>query len=67
MVAVPVSRSGNGLELGRERRLFAIPDDANFMDVAPDGQRFVMTTAPYAAGQTLRVLTNWQSRLPQAR
>ena len=67
MVSVPVSRSDTGLELGRERRLFRIPDDADFLAIAPDGQRFVMTTAPYAAGQTIRVLTNWQSRLPQGR
>ena len=67
IVSVPVSRSGSGLELGREQRLFRIPDDATFLDVAADGQRFVMTTAPYAAGQTISVLTNWHSRLPRGR
>jgi hypothetical protein len=56
------------LELGREQRLFPI-HASNFgsMDIAADGQSFVVTTAPYAAGQTIRVLTQWHSRLPAGR
>jgi hypothetical protein len=65
VVAVPVTQTADGLALGRERRLFSIQAlGIGFIDIALDGQSFVMTSAPYAAGQTLRVLTDWQSRLP---
>ncbi len=67
LVAVPVTQTGDGLELGRESRMFAVTmtDFAfRFLDIAADGQSFIIRTAPYAEGQTLRMLTHWQSRLP---
>jgi len=65
VVAVPVTQSGNGLDLGRERRLFPVSQvNTGFMDVSSDGQRFVVTGAPYAERQPLRILTNWYARLP---
>ena len=68
VVAVPVAQVDGGLELGREQRLFPIHAPSfGFMDIALDGQSFVITTAPYAEGQTLRVLTNWHSRLQVGR
>ena len=68
VVAVPVTQVDDGLELGRERRLFEIQlTSFGSMDIAADGQSFVITTAPYAERQTIRVLTNWHSRLPGGR
>ncbi len=68
VVAVPVTQTGDGLELGRQQRLFPVQTpEFGFMDIASDGQRFVIRNAPYAEGQTLRVLTNWHSRLPAGR
>ena len=59
---------GDGLDRGREERLFPVQVGTfGFMDIAPDGQSFVITTSPYADGQTIRVLTNWHSRLPAGR
>jgi hypothetical protein len=44
-----------------------VPTAVNALAVvpAPDGNRFVVTEAPYAQLQTLHVLTNWSSRLPR--
>jgi len=33
------------------------------MAVTGDGRRFLVTEMPFAAGQSLRVLTNWTARL----
>jgi hypothetical protein len=33
------------------------------MGAAPDGNRFVVTEAPFAGRQALHLLTNWPTRL----
>ena len=63
-MAVPVAQVDGGLELGREQRLFPIHEPSfGFMDIAADGQSFVITTAPYAEGQTVRVSVQIDSGL----
>jgi hypothetical protein len=33
------------------------------MAMTPDGDRFLVAEYPYAAGQTIHLLTNWQERI----
>jgi Tol biopolymer transport system component len=67
VVAIPVTLGAETASVGSAATLFTIagvPRSVNPAVVpAPDGQRFVVTEAPYAQDQTLHVLTNWTSRL----
>ena len=62
LYAVPVKPAGSGLVFGTPVPLFRGPNLTDW-DVMPDGQQFVVVDEPYAAAQTLRVLTNWTARL----
>jgi Tol biopolymer transport system component len=68
VMAVPVALQGETVSLGSAVTLFTITPVPRAVNAAaavpsPDGQRFVVTEAPYAHDQTLHVLTNWTSRL----
>jgi hypothetical protein len=43
--------------------LFRLPPNHGRVAMAPDGDRFLVAEYPYAAGQTIHVLTNWQERI----
>ena len=70
VIAIPVTPQADTPSVGSAVTLFTItpvPTAVNALAVvpAPDGNRFVVTEAPYAQLQTLHVLTNWSSRLPR--
>ena len=52
--------------VGPPVKLFTLSEanDTSAMAVTGDGRRFLVTEMPFAAGQSLRVLTNWTARLP---
>jgi Tol biopolymer transport system component len=70
LMAVPVKASGDRLDIGVPRRLFAIHPrprarlDAYPYDVSPDGQRFVVNTLiDDATSNTITVVLNWMDGL----
>jgi Tol biopolymer transport system component len=63
VMAVPVDTRGESVTTGRPVALFRPSVDQASLQMAPDGNRFLVTELPYAAGQTIRVLTNWRERL----
>ena len=54
---------GEGLTLGPLRTLFKLPTGDGGFSPSPHGNEFVVNELPFAKGQTLRVLTNWEKRL----
>ena len=64
LISIPVTENGDVLTLGKPVELFAMPGSwAGSWAASPDAMRFVLADAPRAARQSLRVLTNWESRL----
>jgi serine/threonine protein kinase/Tol biopolymer transport system component len=68
VTAMPVTLQAETASVGAAVTLFTITPvpravNADAAVPAPDGQRFVVTEAPYAQEQTLHVLTDWTSRL----
>jgi Tol biopolymer transport system component len=68
LMTVGVTRIGATIQLGKPTALFRLPTDASggfAASVAPnkDHTRFVVVEAPRADRQTVRVLTNWETRL----
>ncbi len=55
--------ASGGLTLGAPTTLFKLPAGDGSFTVNGDGSQFVAREQPFAAGQTLRVLTNWEKRL----
>ncbi len=55
--------AGEGLTLGPLRTLFKLPTGDGSFSPSPHGNEFVVQELPFAKGQTLRVLTNWEKRL----
>jgi len=62
--AIPITPAGDGVILGAPQTLYRLPAGDGTFTVNADGTEFVVTETPFAAGQTLRVLTNWEARLP---
>ena len=60
---VSVTPAGNGVVLGPPTTLFKLPVGDGSFDVNADGTEFILNESPFAQGQTLRVLTNWDRRL----
>jgi hypothetical protein len=67
VMAVPVGLQSDSATAGTPVMLFTIPpipsSAVNGVAVSADGNRFVVTEAPFTRGQTLHLLTNWPSRL----
>ena len=65
MMAVEAKGKGNSFEVGRSQTLFAIPANPFSItyDVAPDGQRFVMSAVPEEENLPLTVMFNWTAKL----
>jgi len=71
MFAISVEPRGQGLTLGRRRKLFDIPPgrrgDADFLahDLSPDGTRFLMTRVahPELSRRRIDVILNWSDRI----
>jgi hypothetical protein len=58
-----VDARGDSLSAGQPTPLFRLPAHHGAVSVAPDAERFLIQEYPYQAGQTIRVLTNWQERI----
>jgi hypothetical protein len=61
--AVAITPSGDTVAIGATTPLFMTPPGADAITVNPTGTEFDVTEQPFAAGQTLRVLTRWDARL----
>jgi serine/threonine protein kinase/Tol biopolymer transport system component len=62
--AYPIVPSEHSAQAGTPQTLLSAPD-ALGVTVSGDGNLIVVLEQPYAAGQTLRVLTQWHQRLTQ--
>ena len=61
--SIALTLVGDTVTLGAPTTLFKLPAaDASFA-ANGDGTQFVVLEKPFAAGQTLRMLTNWETRL----
>jgi eukaryotic-like serine/threonine-protein kinase len=65
VTAVSFTPQNDTAVVGPPVKLFTLPAAIGASDVAVsgDGRRFLVTEMPFAAGQSLRVLTNWTARL----
>jgi hypothetical protein len=61
--AIAITPGSDSLTLGAPQTLFKLPPGTGEFSVNADGSQFVVLETPFAAGQTLRVLTNWENRL----
>jgi hypothetical protein len=61
--SIALTPAGEGLTLGPPKTLFAMPTGDGGFSASAKGNEFVIAEAPFARGQTLRVLTNWEKRL----
>ena len=67
VMAVSVTISDSSLDIGKKTSLFRLPSLRTSISYSADGQRILLATAPAAKTQTLRVLTNWRTRLTRSR
>jgi serine/threonine-protein kinase len=73
MFAISLDAQGQGLALGRPRKLFDIPPgrrgDTDFLahDLSPDGSRFLMTRVahPELSRRRIDVILNWSDRIDE--
>jgi len=63
VMSVSVDARGEQISIGEPVPLFRMPANHGAVAVAPDGQRVLIIEYPYAAGQTIHVLTNWHERI----
>ena len=63
LMAVTVDARGETVSASHPLSLFRLPSDQDVIAMTPNGDRFLLTEFPYAAGQTIHVLTNWQARI----
>ena len=61
--AVTLTSAGEGLTVGAPKTLFTLPPGDGSFSPSADGKAFVVTETPFAKGQALRVLTDWEKRL----
>ena len=64
------SRRGAIPPTGTPVKLFTLPvviGSGYLPPVTGDGRRFIVSEMPFAAGQPIRLLTNWTARLDSAR
>lgn len=61
--SITLTPTGEGLTLGPPRTLFTLPTGDGSVSPSAHGNEFVVIELPFAKGQTLRVVTNWEKRL----
>ena len=61
--SIALTLVGDAVSLGAPTTLFKLPPADGSFSANGDGSQFVVLEKPFAAGQTLRVLTNWEKRL----
>ncbi len=60
---ISLNPAGDAMTVGATTVLFRLPPGTVASTVNATGTEFVVEETPFAAGQTLRVLTNWAERL----
>jgi len=63
VMVVAVDAHAESVSAGQPMPLFQPPRNYSSVAMAPDADRFLVAEYPYAAGQTIHVLTNWQERI----
>jgi Tol biopolymer transport system component len=63
MMAVAIDAHGESISGGQPTPLFQLLRNHGSVAMTPDDDRFLVAEYPYAAGQTIHVLTNWQQRI----
>jgi tRNA A-37 threonylcarbamoyl transferase component Bud32 len=63
IVGVPIDTRGESISAGRPALLFRLPFNQSAAATTSNADRFLISEFPYAAGQTIHVLTNWHQRL----
>jgi eukaryotic-like serine/threonine-protein kinase len=63
IMVVAMEMKGEMLSASQPVPLFPLPPGHRFVEISPDADRFLITEFPYAAGQTIHVLTNWHERI----
>ena len=63
VMAVAIDARGESISARQPTPLFQPPRNHGSVAMAPDADRFLVAVYPYAAGQTIHVLTNWQQRI----
>jgi serine/threonine protein kinase/Tol biopolymer transport system component len=61
--AISLTPAGETMTIGTTTVLFKVPAGINAVTVNPTGTEFIIEESPFAAGQSLRVLTHWDVRL----
>jgi hypothetical protein len=67
ILAVAVAVGGESVGAASPRRLFRLPFNQSQVAATANADRFLVSEYPYAAGQTVHVLTNWYERLTQGK
>jgi Tol biopolymer transport system component len=67
VMAVTVDVRGESISASQPIALFRLPSSQSGVTMTPDGDRFIVSEYPNAAGQTIHVLTNWHARLNAGR
>jgi serine/threonine protein kinase len=67
VMAVTVDVRGESISASQPIALFRLPSSQSGATMTPDGDRFIVSEYPNAAGQTIHVLTNWHARLNAGR
>jgi serine/threonine protein kinase len=65
--AVPVTTQGDQIEFGSPKRLFHVsqPGTGIGYDVAPNGERFLVSVAEEQSSAPLTLLVNWTAKVPK--
>jgi serine/threonine-protein kinase len=63
VMAVAIDAHGESISAGQPTPLFQPPRNHGSVAMTPDGDRFLVAEYPYAASQTIHLLTNWQERI----
>jgi dipeptidyl aminopeptidase/acylaminoacyl peptidase len=61
--AIAITKTGTNVSFGAPVTLFRLPPGSDTFTVNADGTQFVIAETPNTTGQTIRVLTNWDSRV----
>jgi hypothetical protein len=61
--AIAITKTGSNVSFGAPVPLFRLPPGSDSLSVNADGTQFVISETPNAIGQTIRLLTHWESRL----
>ena len=63
LTAIRVDARGESISATQSTPLFKLPANHGRVAMMADGDRFLVAEYPYAASQTIHVLTNWQKRI----